>query len=153
MFAKQQLSKRRRSVWDEKSKEREFVVGEEVLVRKPGINMKLCKSCEGPFKVIKNSPLSYGVDTGDRKLPSVHVQLMKKFHKSPDKPKVGRVTSMFEPDTLEDILDRLSDLSVSGKELEGKQAEDIRQVEQQFKDILTKEPVLFSRILYRHGRA
>ena len=50
---------------------------------------------------------------------------------------------MFEPDTLEDnILDRFSEVSVSGKKLEGKQAEDIRQVEQQFKDILTKEPGL-----------
>ena len=83
------------------------------------------------------------MDTGDRKLQSVHVQLMKYFRKSPDKPKVGRVTSVFEPDTLEDnILDRFSEVSVSGKKLEGKQAEDIRQVEQQFKDILTKEPGL-----------
>ena len=61
MVAKQQVSKRRKSVWDEKSKEREFVVGEEVLVRKPGINMKLCDSWEGPFKVTKkNSLCGYG---------------------------------------------------------------------------------------------
>ena len=75
---KQNVSKQRKEVWDAKVKEREFVKSEQVLMRKPGINMKLAESWEGPYTVVKrNSPLSYKIDTGDRVIPSVHVQLLK----------------------------------------------------------------------------
>ena len=53
--AKQDVSKCRMSVLDEKSKDRGFAVGDEVLVRKPGINMKHMESWEGPFKVVKKN--------------------------------------------------------------------------------------------------
>ena len=62
-----------KQTWDSKASNREFNVGDEVLVRKPGMNLKLSDSWEGPFSVIKrNSPLSYAIDTGDRRIPSVH---------------------------------------------------------------------------------
>ena len=148
--SKQDVSKRRKSVWDEKSKDRDFAVGDEVLVRKPGINMKLMERWEGPFKVVKkNSPLSYGIDMGYRTLPSVHVQLMKRYLRNPDNPKVGRVTSVFEPDTLEDnILDRFSEVSVSGEELEYKQAQDVKSLESKFKETITKEPGLTTLVCF-----
>ena len=115
-MSKQDVSKNRKLAWDVKAKDRELDVGDMVLVRKPGINTKLSESWEGPFRILrKNSPLSYRVDLGDRVLPSVHVSLMKMFMSSEDSPRVQRVTSVFEPDTLRDnILDRYSEVKVSG---------------------------------------
>ena len=56
---------------------------------------------------------------------------------------VGRVTSVFEPDSKEDdILDRYSEVTVSGKELQQKQAQDIKKIEERYTDILIKEPGL-----------
>ena len=50
---------------------------------------------------------------------------------------------MLEPDTDKDtILDRYSEVQVSGEELKGKQAADVRGWEMDFQDILTKEPGL-----------
>ena len=58
----------RKEKWDETARDRVFEVGDEVLVRKPGLNLKLTESWEGPFVVsAKNSPLSHKVDMGDRK--------------------------------------------------------------------------------------
>ena len=72
------IVQKRKSNWDSKAEERSFEEGEEVLVRKPGMNLKLSDSCVGPYTVTKrNSPLSYVINTGDRQIPSVHVQLMK----------------------------------------------------------------------------
>ena len=70
--------KQRKATWDSKAKQRVFEVGDSVLVRKPGMTTKLEESWEGPFKITKvNSPLSYGVDFGHRKSPSIHVQQLK----------------------------------------------------------------------------
>ena len=141
---KQRVSQQRICKWDSKAKDRNVEVGDEFIVRKPGMNMKLCETWEGPFRVFKkNNPLSYGIDSGDRKIPSVHVQLMKRFHKEQHSHRVGRVTSVFEPDTPEDdILDRYSEVAISGKELENTQAADIARLKVKYKDILTKEPGL-----------
>ena len=90
-----------------------------------------------------NSTLNYRIDTGDRTIPSVHVQLLKQFVEPTVSHKVARVTSVFEPDTpLDTILDRYSEVKVSGDQLEDSQAADIRNLESQFSDILTKEPGL-----------
>jgi len=68
----------RKEAWDKKAKARSFTVGEEVLTRKPGMCGKLETSWEGPYTIYrKNTPLSYGLDTGDRRIPSVHISLMK----------------------------------------------------------------------------
>ena len=97
---KQSVSKQRKQAWDAKAQAREFDRGDEVLMRKPGINTKLAESWEGPYTVVKrNSPLSYKINTEDRVIPSVHVQLLKKYLTRSDNPKVTRVTSVFEPDT------------------------------------------------------
>ena len=44
MTSKMETASKRKKNWDEKAKERQFEVGEEVLVRKPGMNLKLCDS-------------------------------------------------------------------------------------------------------------
>ena len=114
------------------------------------MNLKLSDSWEGPFVITKqNSPLSYAIDTGDRKIPSVHVQLIKKYYQDTDNLKVNRVTSVFEPDTQQDdILDRYSEVVFDGEQLCDKQARDIKQIDDRYSDILTKEPGLTNRITF-----
>ena len=59
LISKLDVANKRKQKWDETARQREFEVGDEVLVRKPGLNLKLSKSWEGPFVVShKNSPLS-----------------------------------------------------------------------------------------------
>ena len=47
----QAKTKQRKETWDVKAKERSFSVDDEVLVRKPGMGVKLEESWEGPYKV------------------------------------------------------------------------------------------------------
>ena len=66
--------------WDKKAQVRQFEKGDKVYLRKAGLNTKLSDSWVGPFQVEKrNSPLSYCINTGDRVLQSVYVQLLKKY--------------------------------------------------------------------------
>ena len=93
-------------------------------MRKAGLNTKLAENWEGPYTVTrKNSPLSYRIDTGDRVILSVHIQLLKMFMPRKTEPRVTRVTSVFEPDTPSDTLEhRYSEARVRGVDAQGKQA-------------------------------
>ena len=146
MAAKMLVADKKKKQCEDNARNREFQIGDEVFVRKPGMNLKLCDSWEGPFKISKkNSPMSYAIDMGDRQIPSVHIQLIKKYNQENDKPRVGRITSMFEPDSnQDDILDRYSAVTVSGSQLANKQDQDIEEIEGKYRDILTKEPGLTS---------
>ena len=69
-----------KKLWDSKVQARGFEKGEEVYMHMAGLNTNLSESWEGPYTVVrKNSPLSYRINTGDRMIPSVHIQLLKKF--------------------------------------------------------------------------
>jgi len=100
----------------------------------------------GPFTILKrNSPLSYAVDTGDIKLSSVHVQLLKQYLKNDDEEvfSVRRATSVFEPDDEGDsITDKFAEVNVKGADLSEDQKRDIRELEERHKQTLTKEPGL-----------
>ena len=99
-------SKRMKELWDEKSKERSFVVGDEVLLRKPGLGVKLQESWEGPYKVVRvNSPLSYELDIEGRRKSSIHVQLLKQYVRRQNYLLVKRVTTVLEPDAVEDQIE------------------------------------------------
>ena len=75
LASKQTVSKARKQVWDRRAIVREFEKGEEVYMRKAGLNTKLSESWEGPYTVErKNSHLSYKLNTGDRTIPSVHIK-------------------------------------------------------------------------------
>ena len=151
MAAKVSVAAKRKSRWDCKAKERTFRVGDRVLIRKPGMSLKLEETWEGPFVISRvNSPLSYGVDLGDRKVPSMHVSLLKRFIEVPVssqtceiEPRVSRVTSVLEPDSPGDeITDRLAEVQVEGDALSPSQKADISLIESTFSDILTKSPGL-----------
>ena len=136
------ISSKRKATWDRKAKERLFKVGDLVLARKPGVTTKLEESWEGPFTITKvNSPLSYGVDFGLRKSPSVHIQQLKPYHKPVDEIVVGRVTSVLEEDTLQDdIRNRMTETKVTPTSLTEEQLLQIKQIEDDFSDTLTKIP-------------
>ena len=138
----------RKEKWDKKAKPRSFKVGDKVLVRKPGMCTKLEESWDGPFTVIKvNSPVSYAVDFGYRKSPSIHIQLMKVF-KSQDE-RVARVTSVLAPDTQsDDIRDRLASVEVEQQTKSSKQQKDIADIERTYLDILTKNPGCTDRVSF-----
>ena len=134
--------KQRKATWDSKAKQRMFEVGDSVLVRKPGMITELEESWEGPFKITKvNSPLSYGVDFGHRKSPSIHVQELKTYHRLVCENVVGRVTSVLEPDTpQDDIRYRLTEINVQTGTMTESQRADIAKIESKYRNILTKDP-------------
>ena len=142
LINKQAVSKARKQDWNRKAQSREFSKGEEVYMRKVGLNTKLSESWDGPYTVVKkNSPLSYRIHTGDRTIPSVHIQLLKKFVPRVDTPRIDRITSVFDPDTPEDdLVNRFSEARIEQGTSSEDMTKDIQQWEVDFKDTLTKEP-------------
>ena len=106
------------------------------------MNLKLSESWEGPFTVTKkNSPLSYGIDTRDRKIPLVHVQLMKRYDREQEHVKVRRVMSVLESDTdHDDILSRYSETEIVERQLKDSQKSDIDNLLSKYQDVMTSEP-------------
>ena len=123
---------------------RQFEKGDQVYLRKSGMNTKLADSWDRPFLIDKrNTPLSYRVNTGDRVIPSVHIQLLNTYQPRQEEHRVHRVTSVLEPDTVDDQLDdQYAGAKVSGSVENENREKDIRCWEEDFKDILTKEPGL-----------
>jgi len=135
----------RKSKWDVKSKERVFKVNDEVLMRKAGLCGKLESVWEGPYRVYQvNSRLSYGVDTGDRKIPSVHISLMKEYKNQEELAKIARATTVMESDTVGDeIGQRYAEVKVSGSEgLSKGQRIELDEILGRYEGTLTKEPGL-----------
>ena len=97
----------RKEKWDQKAKIREFKKGDKVLMRKSGINTKLAESWLGPFQVVrKNSSLSYKIDTGDRVIHSVHIQLLIEFVPRGQTHEIKRLTTVLEPDMVSDSMEQ-----------------------------------------------
>ena len=137
------IVQKRKSIWDGKACGREFEVGDEVLVRKLEMNLKLSDSSEGSYTVTKrNSPLSYVIDTGDRQIPSVHIQLMKSYNRE-DNVRVSRVMSVFDPDNPEDgILARYAEAHIGEADLSDSQKQNLDNALAIFPDVMTSEPGL-----------
>jgi len=136
---------KRKLKWDGKSKERSFNVGDDVLMRKPGLCGKLESSWEGPYTVFKkNTPLSYGIDVGDRKIPSVHVSLIKAYMRETEVAKISRATTVMESDTKSDEIEqRYAEVKVSGsEEMSERQRGELDGILGKYSRTLTKEPGL-----------
>jgi len=135
----------RKEKWDVNAKEREFKINEEVLMRKAGLCGKLETSWSGPYRITKkNSPVSYGVDIGDRKIPSVHVSLLKRYQQQGEVVTVARTTTVMDEDTEgDDIAERYSEVKVSGgDELSKGQRSQVDEILDKYQDTLTKNPGL-----------
>jgi len=89
------------------------------------------------------------VDTGERVIPSAHVQLLKKYHQQEEMPKVGRATSVLEPDsTRDEVTDRYAEAKVTGDKLSERQQQQIYELIERHKQTLTKEPGLTNRTTF-----
>ena len=100
--------------------------------------------------VKKNLPLSYRISTGDRTIPSVHVQLLKKYTPREQQSSVRRVTTVIEPDTESDSMNnQYTQVSLSGVAQAESRDKDVKEWEDEFSDILTKEPGLTNLIEFK----
>ena len=139
-----QCSKMRKEQWDVKAKPREFKPGDKVLMRKSGMNSKLSETWLGPYTIVKmNSPLSYKVDTGSRRVNSVHIQLLKGYVERDDTTLVKRITTVLEPDSESDSMEHeYTEVVVSGRVETPNREADIQDWLKEYKDTMTKEPGL-----------
>ena len=139
-----ECSQLRKEQWDSKAMLREFKEGDKVLMRKSGLNTKLADSWLGPFQIVgRNSSLSYKIDTGDRVINSVHIQLLKEYIPRTQSLEVKRVTTVLEPDTESDSMDQeYSEVVIRGKVEMMNREKDIQEWVEEFQTSLTKEPVL-----------
>ena len=98
----------------------------------------------------RNTPLSYKINTGDRTIPSVHIQLLKAYKPRQEEHQVCRVTSVLEPETEDDTMEnQYAEAKVTGKVDSDSREEDIVAWESDFADILTKEPGLTKLVQFR----
>jgi len=132
----------RKKEWDRRAKEIVLKIGDEVLLRKPGLNFILEESWERPYTVTKkNSPLSYAIDTGERVIPSVHIQLLKRFVRNGEVLRVERATTVLEPDEEGDkITGRYTEIKIEGEDLDASQQKYIEEINKEFETTLTKDP-------------
>ena len=83
---------------------------------------------------------------GDRKLGSVHVQLIKRYERPKE---VKRVTSVLQGDTsVNDITERFSEAKVSEQSLEQTQQQQLESVLDKYKDVLASEPGLTDEVQF-----
>ena len=69
-----------KKAYDKHAREKVFVIGDEVLVRRPGLKRKLGDFWEGPYKITdKISSLNYRIDKPGKKSKVLHVNLLKKW--------------------------------------------------------------------------
>ena len=135
-------SEARKQAWNKGAQVREFTKGDKVYLRKSGTNTKLMDSWAGPYTIEKrNSPLSYRVSTGDRTLPSVHVQLLKLHIPREADKEVHRVTTMLEPDSATDTMEnQYAEVTLMGQAQAESREADVLGWESDFRDTLTKDP-------------
>ena len=96
-------SRKRAIEYNKKACERTFSVGDQVWIRRPGLDHKLRESWVGPGKIVKqNSPVSFKVQTEERMIPTVNIQQLKL---AGARMRVKSVTTVLEQDTRQDDLD------------------------------------------------
>ena len=125
--------------WNDTASDREFLVGEKVWIRRPGLDSKLRQSWIGPCTVVKrNSPVSYAIQTEERRIPTVNVQQMKLVH---SQDKIRRVTSMLEEDSQsDDLMNTFAEAKIQEQQLKSTQTRQLNTVLETYKEVLSKEP-------------
>ena len=94
----------------------------------------------------KNSPLSYKINMGDRKLNSVHIQLLKRYNKPKQ---VKEVTSVLEGDTeTNEIVTRYSEAKVQSQTLTEPHEKRLQELLLKHRDVLTEKPGLTKQVKF-----
>ncbi len=123
------------------SKLREFVEGELVLYRIPGMSCKLADSWEGPYKVLKRmGEVNYKIGKVGKELHAkvVHVNCLKKFR---EREGVNRLDLVLEEDNQE--------RNVLREDCEGLVVEELEEIVSEFGDVFSDVPGNTARVRMR----
>ena len=132
-------SKYRADMYNKNARDRKFLVGDKVWVRRPGLDHKLKESWAGPGTVVKvNSPCSFRVQTPDRLIPTVHIQQLKLAESE----YIKKITAVVQDTDQEDLTTSFAAANIQSQELTNEQQTELQQQLSRFSDILTKEPGL-----------
>ena len=103
------------------------------------MNTKLAESWVGPYTELrKNSSLSYKIDTGERVISSVHIQLLKEYVTRDTPQTVKRVTTVLELDTESNTIEgRYAEIVIRGRAEDESRDKDISEWVAEFSGTLT----------------
>jgi len=139
------VSEKRKHKLDSTCHVREFIVGDKVWYRIPGLSESLQPSWQGPYKIDKVlGCLSYRIDMNG-KLKNVHINFIKQFaeRKDSNSTMIKRITTVLDDDCVGDDVTCTND-KVQLQEVapSAVMKEDIGSWLRDFKDIVRVEPGL-----------
>ena len=138
-------SRARAEAYNKKAKDRQFVVGDSVWVRRPGLDHKLRESWVGPGTILKqNSPVSFRVQTPERTLATVNVQQLKLAGGK----SIKKITTVVEDTDTDNITDSFASATVESQEMTAQQQQQLEEMLRAHDHILTKEPGLTSLVKF-----
>ena len=135
-----QASAKRTETWDRRAVDRSFIVGDQVWMRRPGLDQKLQERWIGPCTIKKkNSPVSYCVQTEHRLIPTVHIQQLKAAHNPVP---VKKITAVVEDTAQDELSHSFAKANVQAQELTLQQQTQLQDVLLRHEVVLTKDPGL-----------
>ena len=109
-----QMTTKRQNTWNEKAQDRQFLVGDRVWVRRPGLDHKLRESWVGPGTVVRvNSPVSFQIQTRDRLIPTVHIQQLKLVETE----SIKKITAVVQETAQEELTTSFAAANIQSQDL------------------------------------
>ena len=134
-------SSKRATDFNRKARDRTFTVGDNVWIRRPGLDQKLRESWVGPGKIVKqNSPVSYKVQTEERLIPTVNVQQLKIATKE----SVRKIAAVVEDTVKDELTQSFASANIKQQDLTVQQQIELQKTLAVHETILTKQPGLTS---------
>ena len=126
--------------YDRSAKMKNFVEGEMVLVRKPGLHSKLGDSWEGPYQIVKQiSPVTYKIQVpgGAHRSGVLHCNMLRRWTTPADK--IHRVALITEEESESEISPGLNLVREGFTPSEAEQSQ-LDQVLGNYGDVINPEP-------------
>ena len=155
---------KQKSWYDQKSRDRSFEEGEQVLVLLPSTIQKLQAQWQGPFLVKRKvSPVDYEVDMPHKRkrMRIVHVNMLRKYHTTeshscmvdvhvqvPDSDEDDSLGGSI-PSLVENCESRVSEVTF-GPDLRKEQQEQLKEITLEFAEVLQDNPGRASVVLIQH---
>ena len=138
-------SRKRADEYNKKAKDRHFVVGDRLWVRRPGLDHKLTESWAGPGTIVRvNSPVSFRVQTQERLIPTINIQQLKLAKTD----RVKKISAVVEDTETDKLSHSFASADVESQQLTEQQQQQLQAVLQTHSKILTKDPGLTSLIAF-----
>ena len=136
-------SEQRKQLLDKNSSVRKLALGDQVLMRTPGLDGKLVDACEGPYPIVQIlTPVMYLLDTNRKKKRVAHINTIKKFEQK-EVEQVKKMTMVLENNDLEgnqELEDTNENVGLELLPLTTKQEGDRDAWLNEFSDIMTELP-------------